>query len=51
MDVKDPSPKTAKRTAETAARDAERKARLAAALRTNLKRRKAPAKDGGETPE
>lgn len=35
-------PPASRRTEETLARDAERKARLAAALRQNLKRRKAP---------
>lgn len=37
------TPKKPGRTAETEAREAERKKRLAAALRDNLKRRKAPA--------
>lgn len=49
MDTQDRSPKPSKRSAETVVRDAERKARLAAALRDNLRRRKAPAKDGGDT--
>ena len=36
------------RTDETLEREAERKKRLAEALRANLRRRKAPGKDGGD---
>lgn len=45
------TPKKPGRTAETEAREAERKKRLAAALRDNLQRRKAPAKDAEPGPE
>lgn len=51
----EPTTKSTGRAAEARARDAARKSRLAAALRENLKRRKAPARDGdggdaGQTP-
>lgn len=51
MPPRDPARKPpAGRSAETTEREAERKRRLAAALRENLKRRKAPrtAQDGPE---
>lgn len=41
----DAGPKTPNRRAETIERDAERKARLAAALRDNLRRRKSATRD------